>query len=205
MSLTSAGTPILAVKQLIWVVTRRHPVTLPLDQTPFRSFRSWHGRTTLQLADRQVKLCSRARGLQRRGAGRTGGHDVADERWDFIVVGGGSAGSVVAGRLAGGGARVLLLEAGGTDRRPDVVIPAGVVSVYRSCNYRYAPEPDASRAGAVEPWPAGRHNASGSQHRSAVGWSVCCTCWTSRVSACTSVTTTGSSRHWCACATWGTP
>ena len=81
---------------------------------------------------------------------------MADERWDFIVVGGGSAGSVVAGRLAGGGARVLLLEAGGTDRRPDVVIPAGVVSVYRSCNYRYAPEPDASRAGAVEPWPAGR-------------------------------------------------
>lgn len=79
-----------------------------------------------------------------------------EERWDYVVVGGGSSGSVVAGRLAASGATVLVLEAGGTDRRPDVSIPAGIASVYRTNNYRYQPEPDASRGGVVEPWPAGR-------------------------------------------------
>jgi choline dehydrogenase len=78
--------------------------------------------------------------------------DVAD----YVVVGGGSAGSVVAGRLAEAGADVVVLEAGGTDRRPDVLIPAGAISVYRSCNWSYVPEPDPSRGGAVEAWSSGR-------------------------------------------------
>ncbi len=75
---------------------------------------------------------------------------------DYVVVGGGSSGSVVAGRLAAAGADVLVLEAGGTDRRPDVLVPAGVVSVYRSRNWKYVPEPDPSRNGSVEAWAAGR-------------------------------------------------
>jgi choline dehydrogenase len=78
------------------------------------------------------------------------------DRFDYIVVGGGSAGCVVAGRLAAAGATVLVLEAGGGDRRPDVWIPAGVVSAYKLCNWKYVPEPDASRGGLVEVWPAGR-------------------------------------------------
>jgi choline dehydrogenase len=78
--------------------------------------------------------------------------DVAD----YVVVGGGAAGSVVAGRLAEAGADVVLLEAGGTDRRPDVLIPAGAINVYRSCNWSYVPEPDPSRNGAVEAWSSGR-------------------------------------------------
>ena len=76
--------------------------------------------------------------------------------FDYVVVGGGSAGCVVAGRLAAAGATVLVLEAGGTDRRPDVWLPAGVVSAYKLCNWKYRPEPDASRGGLVESWPAGK-------------------------------------------------
>ena len=78
--------------------------------------------------------------------------DVAD----YVVIGGGAAGSVVAGRLAEAGADVILLEAGGTDRRPDVLIPAGAISVYRTCNWSYVPEPDLSRNGAVEAWSSGK-------------------------------------------------
>ena len=75
---------------------------------------------------------------------------------DYVVIGGGSSGSVVAGRLAAAGADVLVLEAGGTDRRPDVLIPAGVISAYRRLNWKYVPEPDPSRNGVVEAWAAGR-------------------------------------------------
>jgi choline dehydrogenase len=75
---------------------------------------------------------------------------------DYVVIGGGSSGSVVAGRLAAAGAEVVVLEAGGTDRRPDVVVPAGVISAYRKLNWRYVPEPDPSRNDTVEAWAAGR-------------------------------------------------
>ena len=78
------------------------------------------------------------------------------DAYDYLVIGGGSAGCVVAGRLAAAGASVLVLEAGGSDRRPDVLIPAGVISVYKWCNWKYVPEPDRSRDVAVEAWPAGR-------------------------------------------------
>jgi choline dehydrogenase len=51
---------------------------------------------------------------------------------------------------------VLLLEAGGTNRRPEVVFPVGLPLAYKKLNWNYPVEPDASRLGAVEKWPAGR-------------------------------------------------
>jgi choline dehydrogenase len=50
------------------------------------------------------------------------------DQYDYVVIGSGAAGSVVAARLAESGRhRVCVIEAGGDDRRPFVTIPAGFV------------------------------------------------------------------------------
>jgi choline dehydrogenase len=78
---------------------------------------------------------------------------------DFIIVGAGSAGSVVAERLsAGGRISVLVLEAGGSDRRFYVQMPLG----YGKCffdprvNWNYKAEPDPGLAGNADHWPRGK-------------------------------------------------
>jgi len=75
---------------------------------------------------------------------------------DYVVVGAGSAGSIVASRLAAAGADVVLLEAGGTDRRPDVRIPAGVVALYMTANWKHLCAPDPTKGGAVDRFAGGR-------------------------------------------------
>ncbi len=63
---------------------------------------------------------------------------------DFIVIGAGSAGCVVAGRLCEVGYRVLLLEAGGRDTNPWIHIPLGYARLYAnpSVNWCYTSEPE---------------------------------------------------------------
>ncbi len=66
------------------------------------------------------------------------------EAYDFIVAGAGSAGCAVAGRLSEDGRhRVLLLEAGPTDRNPWIHVPLGFTKVYTdaSVNWKFQSEP----------------------------------------------------------------
>lgn len=60
------------------------------------------------------------------------------ESFDYIIVGAGSAGSVIANRLsANPDVQVLLLEAGGSDNSLRVQIPAGTITLYKSQVYSW--------------------------------------------------------------------
>jgi choline dehydrogenase-like flavoprotein len=65
--------------------------------------------------------------------------------YDYIIVGAGSAGCVLANRLTEGeGATVLLLEAGGSDNHPYIQIPIGVGKIRQEglFNWGYETEPE---------------------------------------------------------------
>ncbi|MDG4896386.1 GMC family oxidoreductase N-terminal domain-containing protein [Mesorhizobium sp. WSM4976] len=81
------------------------------------------------------------------------------QTYDFIVVGSGSAGSVVADKLSASGRfSVLVLEAGGTDRRFYVQMPLGYGKTFFDpiVNWNYKAEPDPGLAGNADHWPRGK-------------------------------------------------
>jgi choline dehydrogenase len=80
------------------------------------------------------------------------------QTYDYIVVGAGSAGAVVANRLSADARnRVLLLEAG-PESHPWSRIPVGIAKLIKNpaANWLYASEPEANTNGRSLPVPRGR-------------------------------------------------
>ena len=87
------------------------------------------------------------------------------DTFDYVIVGAGSAGSVLANRLsADGETSICVLEAGGRDWHPFIHIPAGFIKTFYDgrFNWNYSMEPGAwtgaspRRVSRPAPPPPGR-------------------------------------------------
>ena len=84
---------------------------------------------------------------------------MAPQEFDFVIVGSGSSGSVVAERLSANGKHsVLLLEAGGSDRRFYIQMPLGYGKTFYDpkVNWMYRTAPDPGLDGNKDYWPRGK-------------------------------------------------
>ncbi len=84
---------------------------------------------------------------------------MIDAEYDYIIVGAGTAGCVLANRLSASGQhRVLLLEAGEDDRWMWIRIPSGIAHILTGerAIWRFQTEPDEKVGGRSIFWPRGR-------------------------------------------------
>jgi choline dehydrogenase len=81
-----------------------------------------------------------------------------EQSFDYVIIGGGSAGCVLAGRLSEQAAvRVLLIEAGPRDWNPVIHMPTGeIFTIGSSVDWQFKSEPEPSLGGYQVPLPRGR-------------------------------------------------
>ena len=77
--------------------------------------------------------------------------------YDFIVVGAGSAGCVLAARLSENlRNQVLLLEAGGPDKQQEIRVPVAFSKLFHTdFDWNYQTEPEAHTGNRCRYWPRG--------------------------------------------------
>ena len=77
--------------------------------------------------------------------------------YDYVVVGAGSGGSAVVGRLSEAGARVLVLEAGVPDEQQEIHVPAAFPALFKSpLDWDYETEPQKFLNDRTDYWPRGK-------------------------------------------------
>ena len=79
--------------------------------------------------------------------------------YDFVIVGAGSSGSALAGRLAtNNNTKILLLEAGPKDYNPYIKLPIGYGKLFydQSINWKFYTEPEENLNGKKMYWPRGK-------------------------------------------------
>lgn len=118
-----------------------------------------------------------------RGQGR-----AQDSEFDFIIVGAGSSGCVLASRLSANPQnRVLLIEAGGPEADPRVGVPGQWTSLIGSAlDWGYSTEPEAGLDGRSVVWPRGKsHGGSSAINAMAYvrGHRLCYADWARRAGA----------------------
>ena len=82
----------------------------------------------------------------------------SDRAFDYVIVGAGSAGCVLANRLtADGGAKVALVEAGGRDNKQEIHVPAAFSKLFKSaCDWAYFTEEQTQLNNRRLYWPRGK-------------------------------------------------
>ena len=84
----------------------------------------------------------------------------AGDTFDYVIVGSGAAGSVLANRLTEEpGVTVCVLEAGPPDRHPYIHVPAGFIKMLFNPDYtwQFKTEPSEGSGGRRDPHDAGPH------------------------------------------------
>jgi choline dehydrogenase len=87
------------------------------------------------------------------------GLEMEDAAFDYVIVGAGSAGCVLANRLSEDPAvTVALIEAGGRDRNPWIHIPAGYYRNFSNpaVTWQFGSGPEPHLDGRIVSWPRGR-------------------------------------------------